>query len=315
MTNRFWCFTLNNPDGSLDVTMEEWLGNGLAYCVYQQEVGENGTDHFQGYLELDRGQRLSYVQRWIPGAHFEVRRGTQEQAIAYCKKEETRADGPFEFGSPKPGQGTRVDIAAFKKLVDDGATDLELWDQTPNLFLRHAKMLSTVRQMRQPKRTWKTRVILCYGGPGTGKTAWCWEQMGGNGHADAYAKPTNSKWWDLYTGQSNVLIDEFKGWIPWNQLLTILDRYPLQVEAKGVMGGANFVARTLYITSNALPADWYESTYPIGALTRRIDEFVEFLPGSVFPEVNINRFEDYQSFINSVATHTTVNPFNQHHTE
>lgn len=318
MTARFWCFTLNNPDGSLDVDFTEWLDHGLRYAVYQQEVGETGTEHFQGYLELDRGQRLSYVKKLLPAAHFEIRRGTQQQAIDYCKKPESRLDGPWEFGTPSEGQGNRADIAEFKKLVDAGATDSELWDKTPNLFLRHAKMLSVVRQMRQPKRNWAPKVVLAYGGPGTGKTAWCYAQTGGELSPNTYTKPTNSKWWCQYSGQENVVIDEFKGWIPWNQLLTILDRYPLQVEAKCVQGGLNFVAKSIYITSNARPDEWYAPEYPILALTRRITEFVHFLPGSTFEENNFVTFTGdnrYNEFIASVNTHNTVNPFNQHHTE
>lgn len=321
MTARFWCFTLNNPDGSLDTDFEHWLGNGLRYAVYQHEVGEEGTEHFQGYLELDRGQRMSYVQKWIPGAHLEVRKGSQQAAIDYCSlpvyngKDKGRLDGPWTFGTPSDGQGNRADIAEFKKLVDSGASDAELWDKTPNLFLRHAKMLSTVRQMRQPKRNWKPKVVFCYGGPNTGKTAYCFSQCGGMDSPDVYVKPTNSKWWDLYTGQENIIIDEFKGWIPWNQILTILDRYPLQVEAKGVYGGANFLGRNIYITSNHLPHEWYDPVYPIAALTRRISGFCHFLPGSSFEEPKIEFFRTYESFLASVHTHSTVNPFNQHRTE
>ena len=110
MTARFWCFTVNNPDGSLDTDLEAWLGNGLKYAVYQHEVGEEGTEHFQGYLELDRGQRMSYVKKWLPTAHLETRRGTQQQAIDYCKKADSRLDGPWEYGTPSEGQGNRSDI-------------------------------------------------------------------------------------------------------------------------------------------------------------------------------------------------------------
>lgn len=321
MTARFWCFTLNNPDGSLDTTFEPWLQNGLTYAVYQHEVGEEGTEHFQGYLELDRGQRLSYVQKWIPGAHFEQRKGSQQAAIDYCSlaeyngKDKGRLDGPWTFGSPSKGQGNRADIAEFKKLVDAGATDVELWDKTPNLFLRHAKMLSMVRQMRQPKRNWKPRVVLVYGPPGTGKTAYCHAQCGGVGSPNTYVKSANNKWFDLYAGEENVIIDEFKGWLPWNTLLQVIDRYPCNVESKGVNGGANFLARNIFFTSNHLPTDWYESSYPTLALTRRFAGFVHFLPGSTFEEPKFECFRTYESFLASVHTHTVVNPFNQHRTE
>lgn len=41
-----WCFTINNPEGLLDFdTLPPHK-----YCVYQEEIGENGTLHFQGYV-------------------------------------------------------------------------------------------------------------------------------------------------------------------------------------------------------------------------------------------------------------------------
>lgn len=303
MTARFWCFTLNNPDGLLDVTLEEWLDNGLRYAVYQHEVGESGTEHFQGYLELDRGQRLSYVAARLPGAHLEQRRGTQEQAIAYCKKDEGRLDGPWEFGTPTAGQGARSDIAAFKKAVDDGATDLELWNNLPNMYLRYERMLPKIRALTQVKRTWKSHVTLCYGPPGAGKSTWCKNQA-----PDAYWKQPNSKWWDGYTNQEDVVMDDYKSWLPWATLLQVLDANPLTVEIKGAQ--VSFAARRIFVTTNFLPCDWYASDedlvhkYPLHALTRRINEYKHFIPGNDFPgnpdDLTINTYDNYDSFIHAV---------------
>lgn len=304
MTQRFWCFTLNNPDGLLDVTFEQWIGNGLRYAIYQHEVGEQGTEHFQGYLELDRGQRLSYVQRFLPGAHFETRRGTQQQAIDYCKKAEGRLDGPWEHGEPTAGQGARADILSFKKAIDDGATDLELWDSHTTQFLRYARMIPQIRMMKQAKRTWKTEVYLLFGPPGSGKSHLCRERA-----PDAYWKQPNSKWFDGYMGQEDVVIDDYRAWLPWATLLQLLDSYPMTVEIKG--GQTNWLAKRIFITSNFLPSDWYDKEdghkYPIRALTRRITGFYYFQERP-FQEILengpvYNEFTDYDEFISAVTNY------------
>ena len=52
-------------------------------------------------------KRLSGVKELTgTAAHWEPRRGTHQQAAAYCSKEETRIDGPWEVGTP-PVQGKR----------------------------------------------------------------------------------------------------------------------------------------------------------------------------------------------------------------
>lgn len=306
--NRYWCFTLNNPDGLLCSDLQ--AAPDVRYYVYQHECGDNGTEHFQGYLELARTQRLSYVRSLIPGAHWEPRHGTQAQAIAYCKKEESRLDGPYEHGQPTAGQGVRMDILAFKKLVDDGATDKEIWDAAPAQYLRYANMLGKVRALTQPKRTWKTHVTLCYGEPLSGKSWWVREQA-----PDAYWKQANSKWFDDYSGQEDVVLDDFKAWLPWANLLHLLDAYPLTVETKG--GQSNFIPRRIFITSNWTPDKWYggkedddnnnkKEKYPLRALTRRINTYKWFLPGINFEEdptdLRIETFATYDAFVQATCT-------------
>ena len=49
----------------------------VSFAVYQLEVGENGVEHFQGYLECIGKKSMKQLHE-IPGlerAHFEVRRG------------------------------------------------------------------------------------------------------------------------------------------------------------------------------------------------------------------------------------------------
>ena len=117
MTSRRWCFTLNNPERD-DLVFPD----NVRYAVWQRESGEQGTEHLQGYFELAKPQRLSWCKNVIPRAHFEIARGTRDQARDYCRKSDTRVAGPFEFGEWKNGgQGSRTDLNAVKALIDDGA--------------------------------------------------------------------------------------------------------------------------------------------------------------------------------------------------
>jgi len=93
--------------------------------------------------------------------------------------------------------------------------------------------------------------FVFWGRTGTGKSKRAWEEAG----MDAYAKNPRSKFWDGYTGQRHVVIDEFRGAIDIAHLLVWLDRYPVCVETKG--SGYPLCAETIWITSNLPPWMWY----------------------------------------------------------
>lgn len=65
---------------------EQW--EGVRFCTYSLELGEGGNLHYQGYLETFLSRTLAYVKKLagLAGAHWEKRRGTQAQAIAYAEK-------------------------------------------------------------------------------------------------------------------------------------------------------------------------------------------------------------------------------------
>lgn len=100
MARNHWVFTINNPEEDADSLLERLMNNDMVrYVIFQKEKGENGTEHYQGYLELRRNQRMSFIKRMMPRAHLEQRRGTREQARDYARKEETRIEGPWEYVS------------------------------------------------------------------------------------------------------------------------------------------------------------------------------------------------------------------------
>lgn len=278
---RHWVFTLNNPSQPLA------FPESVRYAIYQLESGESGTRHYQGYVEFNESQRLSACRALIAGAHWEPRRGTREQARDYCRKEEGRLDGPWEHGEfASGGQGHRSDLAEIKEKLDEGATLLQLAEEHFNSFVRYHRSFALYSVLRGPKRNFQTVGIFILGPTGTGKSKWCQDF-----DADAYWKPPG-KWWDGYSGQSTVILDDFYGWLPYHDLLRLLDRYPLSVEVKG--STVPFVARTIVITSNKHYTKWYSNeniTSDMSALERRISRYI-WIP----EQENIQEFSDSLTF-------------------
>ena len=69
-----------------------------------------------------------------------------------------------------------------------------------------------------------------------------------------------------------MVLDDFYGWIKFDEMLRLLDRYPLLVETKG--GTTHFTSRFIHITSNKHPSSWYKRGHYYDALFRRFDYIV-----------------------------------------
>ena len=136
--------------------------------------------------------------------------------------------------------------------------------------------------LKRDQRRWKSKVYVLVGEPGTGKSKWALDNF-----PNAYWKQRGN-WWDGYH-HDEVVLDDFYGWLPFDTLLRLLDRYPLLVETKG--GQASFIAKTIVITSNALPREWYQNVRNYSALARRIDVVMKFTGENQFIEVNINELD------------------------
>nr|UBJ25968.1 replication-associated protein [Red panda feces-associated circular DNA virus 7] len=263
---KHWCFTLNNPqEWPIDFTT--W--SGVSYAVHQREHGSTGTPHLQGYVEFAQRQRLTQVRRLLRGAHWETRQGPRENAREYCMKEEGRLEGPWEYGEfSSQTQGRRTDLLQVKTLLDTGAKESEVASEHFEVWCRYYRAFREYRRLTVPNRDWKSTVHVLYGPTGTGKSRWAAEQFPG-----AYWKQ-RSNWWDGYEGQEVVCIDEFYGWLPFDVMLRLLDRYPLLVETKG--GQTSFQAKTIIITTNQKPHKWYKNGN-WEALKRRVDVW-HYLP-------------------------------------
>lgn len=270
--SRNYCFTVNNYEG---IYVLDDFGPKATYLIYSEELGANGTPHLQGYVEFDSQITIKALSKLVPGVHFEPRRGSQRQAIAYCCKvsDPTFVSGPHEEGTPK-NQGERTDLAELKKMVDDSAPMDEVWDNFFPQMVRYYKGVEQYRQIKEKKhpRSSFESFIISVGGTGLGKSTHARSE---NDHAFWVSRPNNSSgtlWWDSLDNEETLIIDEFYGWIPFDLLLRLCDKNPLQLEVKGGYRHCHF--KKVVITSNLHPRRWYpkisEHLWP--SLERRITE-------------------------------------------
>lgn len=301
---RNWCFTINNPS---DETGEAILSLSplCHYGVWQSERGANGTAHLQGYLAFKNRIRLATLKKTLPTAHLEIARGTPEQNISYCTKEDSRIGPKVEFGDSTeiPRKGERTDLAELQTAFDAGLTTQEYATSYFEFFLRYPKALENyfIAQVRPRCSTNPVQVTLLIGESGGGKSSYA-ERLAG----ESVYRHSLGQFWDGYRGERSVIFDDFRGnSISYGSFKHVCDRYPLLVHVKGT--SSNMAATQFYITTNFKVEEWWDSQVTGPDLTpiyRRITEVLYF-PRRDFSETlvwHFARFKTYKEFATAVYT-------------
>lgn len=263
----------------------------IQLLLYQLEAGDNLTQHYQMYLETVHPCRMSQVKKWFPRAHVEKRMGTRAQAMNYCVKEDSQVQKPLilykgrwidsvensqDFGelwerlvilTKDSKSSTKSSLMKIKSILCSGESNAieTIADDYFDIWVRYHRAFDRYLLMKQKPRDHPMRIFVLCGPSGTGKSRWAMDF-----DQKAYWKQ-RSGWWDGYCGQKTVVLDEFYGWLPYDTLLRLCDRYPLLVETKG--GQVNMVADTIIITSNKSPSLWYKNVY-FPAFERRVTSWV-----------------------------------------
>lgn len=263
MSCRTWRFTLNNPtEAELDM-VKLWE---VTRCAITSEVGDTGTPHFQGFITFPRTYRLASLKKLAPRAHWEV------SATADWNYE-LKTDSTIVRVEDNRKPGARKDIDLVYDAVAEGKGLPEFLAERPSLC--QIKLFEKLRAIHPPRdRQQPLTVIWIYGPTGTGKTKYVYDTTEAQGLVPF--RPVSFKWWEGYTDQPVVLLDDFRGdWCKFHELLVLFDRYPRKVEYKG--GSVDLVADTFYVTSCSHPRDVYSKTdEDVQQLLRRITRIEHF---------------------------------------
>ena len=290
---RRWVLTINNPIET-DEQMQEYL-KGLEhfkYYMFQREKGEEkGTVHFQIYIVFSIGKRFSTIKSYFPTAHIEKAQGSNVQCRDYCSKSETRISGPYEDGTFTE-KGSRTDLKDFYELIDSGASDLQLRELYPSLFLREFNKLNDLRNLRKfeifKKQERDVEVIYIYGPSGSGKTTYVRDLI--RNKEPFYVDTFDNSAFTGYAGEDILVIDEFRGAGQFNiQFMNrLLDFSPVKLRGLKYLGQACFTK--VYIISNFHYKELYkqeqeENISQYNGFVRRLSKVIRInSPTDIFVE-------------------------------
>lgn len=273
-----WVFTINNPSQGAALLPSEWPH--ALFAMWQLERGESGTPHYQGFVQFAARRSLTQVKA-LPGmerAHLDVMRGTFEENEIYCSKDEDRIDGPFRWGAPQKGQGTRTDLLAVKASVDQGASRADLYEKHFATYARTERFVNNYRAFVQQKRTEPPVVLLFVGLAGLGKTRTARILAEYLGTVYYCPRPKGSgSYFDNYDNEDVFFIDEMSGSFCTPTFFNSLcDWLPFELPVHGGVG-RSFTSKYIIITANLLPKMWWKN-FNVSALLRRINLVIKYFP-------------------------------------
>lgn len=269
---RNWFITINN------YTPEEYqlaLDYPSRYSIVCKEVGaKKGVPHIHAYYELEKPLRFNTLKTAFPRANIQYRKGKADQARKYIMKH-----GDYtEKGEPTK-QGKRTDLEEAAEKVRDRIPLREIAIEHPSTFVRYFKGLEAMQNILFTDRTDPPVVTWLWGTTGVGKTRYPHDT---HGAANVYIKDS-TQWWNGYTQQTAIVIDDFDiGKWPYRDLLRLLDRYAYQGQTKG--GYVKINSPYIYITCSH-PPEYCWSGDELNQIRRRLTRVEHMLPTLVLPQV------------------------------
>ena len=297
---RFWSVT-QPAEGEHGLSRQEIEKALESYdFIGQEELSKTGYRHYQMLVAAAPGStiRFSTMKKALPKAHLEPARDAQAM-LQYCTKEKTRVEGsePLVKGdrwdSIPSTKGHRSDLERIQeRIMESDISLVELYNEIPKAaqFNRMCESLVYARDSKKwgrKMRNVETTVLI--GETGTGKTTWVYETF--NPEDICHISHYRNGNYDAYNGEKVLVLDEFNGQIPIEELLRLLDKFPLKLACRYADKQARF--EQVVILSNVEPWKWYPKapTSQKQALQRRLSRVYEQLAPGVRIETSCDEMQ------------------------
>lgn len=252
-----------------DYFWDELFCNGYIKYIYagNEICPKTKNNHWQIFFYTPNNHTLSSVIKKLTPRHVEIMKGNIEQNADYCSKEKEL----WEWGTI-PEQGKRHDLDFIKDVIMDGGKVDDICVDNPKMFHMYGRTLEKLESLRYNKniRTEMTECKWYWGPSGSGKSHIAFEGYNPETH---YLWSDDKGWWDSYTQQEVVILNDFRGEIKYNELLQMIDKWPFTVPRRNKQP-INFTSKMVIITSSLPPKKIYRHRLEedsLSQLLRRID--------------------------------------------
>lgn len=272
---RDWIFVINNYK---EEDVEALMAMPTRYIIFSKEVGsKKGTPHIQGFAYFTNQRTGSAFQKLAcPRKPQQVslrwRKGTIKQAAEYCRGDYTNHKGVY-----KPLNSFVYEVGERPiEQEEKGLKGEEYWkdivqkvknrqdELLPESFktgqYRLYEHLVAKRMKETPYEETPWKMLWLYGQARTGKS-YLARVLAESANYTYYLKKC-SKWWDGYTGQEVVIIEDMDRTHTHmlHDLKIWADRYPFPAEVKGSQ--TRIRPKWIIITSNYTIGDVFRSWTP-----------------------------------------------------
>lgn len=247
----------------------------IQYMIVGDEVGEQGTPHWQGFLRLSRDVRFSCLKASFPQElHWEKCRGSDQQNVDYCSKE--KGEDKIHTWGELQGQGKRNDLKrGYEAVMKEGKSYDQLFDDE-DTFAVAVKYPSGMKsavlaKKRKDGGAVSEKVITWRAGPaGSGKTHDAYMTHVRAGRSVFIAPQSWPNFMEGYQGEEVVIFDDEpiahdswhgkSGEKRFRMLLHLTDVYPREVNVKG--GSMPWLVKYVEITCEKTPQElWGVTTH------------------------------------------------------
>lgn len=267
--SRKWNLVINNPQEhgiTREIIIDRIESLFPNYYCMSDEIATSGTPHTHIFLYRKSPIRFSSLRNKFPTAHCEKAYGSVSENREYIsktgkwegsEKEKTKIENAFyEWGEiPTETQEKNPINYEVIKDLEDGKIIGEIVSNRPELIFR-VKQIEALKEALLIKNANKYRslnVIYCFGEHGVGKTKMvydCHEPID-ICRITNYRKHKDMSY-DMYHGEKVLLLDNFFSSIYIDDLIGLLDVFPLYLPAR--FYDRYFIAEYIYIIS-VIPLD------------------------------------------------------------
>lgn len=225
----------------VEAIREEWICSGKGRtCGAVACISPNDGFHIHAGVYCNSKVLWSTVVNVFGKANVREQRSTKEELTAYLRKEGKHEEKGeivlYESGLDciQDGQGGRSDLRMIEELIEQGKMPEDIMDEN-FAWRKYETMIKSACFRKRYKETpiiRENKVYWHVGESGSGKSYTRYELCKDKGESEVFVLDYQNGGFDKYNGEAVLFMDEFRGQMPYAELLKITDVYKVPMHAR-----------------------------------------------------------------------------------